>query len=168
MPYAGQFAHADAVMAHLATLLPTLGNPQLEQKYVGFASVAAATVYELAVKDIFTEFASKKHKVFEEFVKGSFSRINGRIQADAIKGEYVQRFGIKYASRYEKQLQKKRDAFLRANRRDFLIAYQNILTWRHKFVHTGQPPTTATFAEVFQAYEDGKNLLHCLAASMNR
>jgi len=168
MPYAAQFAHADAVMTHLAGLLPTLGDPQLEQKYVGFASVAAATVYELAVKDIFIEFASKKHKVFEEFVKGSFGRLNGRIQADAIRGEYVPRFGTKYASRYGKRLQKTRTEYLRLNRRDFLIACQNILTWRHNFVHAGQLPTTATFAEVFQAYEDGKNLLHCLAASMNR
>jgi hypothetical protein len=168
MPYASQFAHADAVMAHLAGLLPTLADPQLEQKYVGFASVAAATVYELAVKDIFVDFAKKKHKVFEEFVKGSFGRINGRIKADTVKGEYVARFGTKYETKYAKTLQRKRDEYLRLTRRDFLTAYQNILTWRHNFVHTGQPPTTATFAEVFQAYEDGKNLLHCLAASMTR
>lgn len=168
MPYTTQFAHADAVMAHLAGLLPTLADPLLEQKYVGFASVAAATVFELAVKDIFIEFARKKHKVFEEFVKGSFGRINGRIQADTIKGEYVPRFGAKYALRYCKRLKKTRNEYLILNRRDFLNAYQNILAWRNNFVHAGQLPTTATFTEVFQAYEDGKNLLHCLSASMNR
>jgi len=155
-------------MTHLAGLLPTLADPQLEQKYLGFASVAAVTVYELAVKEIFIEFAKKKHKVFEDFVKGSFARINGRIKPDIIKGEYVARFGSKYEMRYARNLQKTRDGYLRSHRRDFLAGYQNLLTWRNNFVHAGQLPTTATFAEVFQAYEDGKNLIHCLASSMTR
>jgi hypothetical protein len=168
MPYVNQFAHADAVMAHLAGLLPTLADPQLEQKYAGFASVAAVTVYELAVKEIFIEFARKKHVVFEEFVKNFFSRLNGRIKPEIIKGEYVPKFGNKYTQKYTKLLQKKRNEFLRTNRRDFHTSYQNLLTWRNTFVHEGQVPTTATFQEIHQAYEDGKNLIHCLASSMQR
>jgi RiboL-PSP-HEPN len=168
MPYVSQFAHADAVMAHLAGFVPALPDPQLQQKYIGFASVAAVTVYELAIKDIFVEFASKKHAVLEEFVKRYFRRINGKVGPDTIVGEYIPHFGDKYTARYKKSLKKQNDAYLRANKRDFVNSYRNLLTWRHNFVHAGQLATTVTFPEVVQAYEDGKHLIHCLASSMKR
>jgi hypothetical protein len=168
MSYLNQFANADAILTHLSGFVPALTDPQLQQKYIGFASVAAVTVYELAIKDIFIEFSSKKHPVFEEFVKSSFGRLNGRIHPDKIKNEYVPNFGAKYTLRYKKLLAERRNAYLRQNKRDFQNSYQNILTWRNNFVHAGQLATTVTFPEVVQAYEDGKNLIHCLAASMTR
>jgi hypothetical protein len=168
MPYANQFAHADAVMADLTRFVPTLVDPQLRQKYIGFAAVAAVTVYELAIKDIFVEFAATKHQVFEEFVKNSFSRLNGKIKPSMIKDEYVPQFGPKYAEKYKKVLKSGHTAYLRQHRRDFLNSYNNLVTWRHNFVHLGQLPTTVTFPEVLQAYNDGKQLIHCLSACMRR
>ena len=168
MSYTSQFAHADAVMTHLAGFVPGLCDPQLQQKYIGFASVAAITVYELAIKDIFVDFASKKHVVLEEFVKTFFRRINGRVSPDVIVGKYVPHFGVKYTNRYKKRLKSESAHYLRKNKRDFVNSYRNLLTWRHNFVHAGQLTTTVTFAEVVQAYEDGKHLIHCLAACMTR
>jgi len=168
MPYASQFAHADAVMADLARFVPTLTDPQLRLKYIGFATVAAVTVYELAIKDIFIEFAGKKHQVFEEFVKSSFSRINGRIKPSHIKDDYIPQFGAKYVVKYRESLRKQHTTYMRQYRRDFLNSYNNLVTWRHNFVHVGQLPTTVTFQEVLQAYDDGKHLIHCIASAMKR
>jgi hypothetical protein len=168
MPYANQFAHADAVMADLAKFVPSLADPQLRQKYIGFATVAAVPVYELAIKDIFVEFAGKKHQVFEVFVKSAYARLNGRIKPSAIKDDYVPQFGSRYIVKYKATLDKGHAAYLRQHRRDFLNSYNNLVTWRHNFVHLGQLPTTVTFPEVVQAYDDGKQLIHCLAASMRR
>lgn len=63
MPYVDHFQHADNVVEHLNGIVPTIADPLLQAKYLGFVSVVAVTVYELAIKTIFIEFAQHKHKV---------------------------------------------------------------------------------------------------------
>ncbi len=79
MAYANHFRHADDVIAHLNTVVPTITDPLLVAKYSGFAAVAAVTVYELAIKEIFCEFGRRKHKILGNFTESYFDRINGRI-----------------------------------------------------------------------------------------
>jgi len=40
--------------------------------------------------------------------------------------------------------------------------------WRNDFAHEGKINTTATYEEAVQAYQDGKEIIHCLARCMNR
>jgi hypothetical protein len=47
-------------------------------------------------------------------------------------------------------------------------SYSNLILWRNNFAHVGNVPATATYAEVTQSYEDGKFVIHALAASMVR
>ena len=54
------------------------------------------------------------------------------------------------------------------NRRDFCSSYSNIIIWRNTFAHEGKLNTTATYAEVIQAYQDGKEVIHSLADAMTR
>ena len=63
MCYSSHFQHADDVVAHLKGFVPLLADPLLKAKYAGFVSVAAVTVYEMAIKEIFICFARRKHKV---------------------------------------------------------------------------------------------------------
>nr|VFK40809.1 MAG: hypothetical protein BECKSD772F_GA0070984_10748 [Candidatus Kentron sp. SD]VFK46531.1 MAG: hypothetical protein BECKSD772E_GA0070983_10758 [Candidatus Kentron sp. SD] len=42
------------------------------------------------------------------------------------------------------------------------------ITWRNDFAHEGKINTTATLNEVVSAYEDGKEIIHCLAETMRR
>ena len=168
MSYTDNFSHADDLVAHLNTVVPSIGDPMLEAKYVGFLSVAAVTVYELAVKEIFVEFARKKHKVLGTFAESYFDRINGRIKVKVIKDDYIQRFGPKYQTRFQRRMEKRATDFLRSERRDIRSAYANLITWRNDFAHEGKLNTTATYAEVVQAYEDGKEVIHTLAGVMNR
>jgi hypothetical protein len=168
MAYVARFQHADDVIAHLNSVVPSIVDPLLAAKYVGFVSVAAVTVYEMAIKDIFFDFAGKKHLVLGNFVEAHFKRINGRIKLDIIKREYVSGFGARYVRRFQGNLDAATGAYLRANHRDIMNSYNNIIVWRNDFAHEGKINSTTTYGEVVQAYEDGKEVIHCLAASMVR
>lgn len=168
MTYADHFRHADDVIIHLNGIVPALADPLLKVKYTGFVAVTAVTVYELAIKEIFCEFGRRKHKVLGKFTESHFERINGRVTLDNIRKDYCARFGDVYADRFKKRLDASAKAHLLRNRRDLKNSYSNLITWRNSFAHEGNVPATATYAEAVQAYEDGKEVIHVLAASMAR
>lgn len=166
--YTNRFQHADDVVTHLNSIVPSLTDPLLTAKYVGFVSVAAVTVFEMAIKDIFCDFAGKKHLVLGTFVESHFKRINGRIKLSVVKDEYVSRFGDRYKKRFSQRLDKAAAAYLHAHRRDIKASYNNLIVWRNDFAHEGRVNSTTTYGEVVQAYTDGKEVIHCLAGSMVR
>ncbi|WP_260291950.1 HEPN domain-containing protein [Sedimenticola hydrogenitrophicus] len=168
MAYIDHFKHADDVVNHLNTIVPAIADPLLKAKYVGFVSVVAVTVYEMAVKDIFIDFANKKHKVLGNFTESYFDRISGKIKLRIIKDEYIPRFGAKYKTRFQKNIEKCAKTYFQANHRDIKSSYGNLITWRNDFAHEGRINTTATYEEAVQAYEDGKEVIHCLAKCMIR
>ena len=168
MNYVNHFQHADDVIAHLNTVILAIDNPLLQAKYVGFVSIAAATVYEQAVKEIFINFAKRKHKVLGNFTEVYFHRINGKIKIKVIHDEYISKFGDKYQKRFKKKLEKASKDYLVANKRDLKSSYANLITWRNDFAHEGKINSTTTYREVVQAYEDGKEVIHCLAETMTR
>ena len=168
MAYANHFQHADDIVKHLNGVVPGLADPLLRVKYVGFVTVAACTVYELAIKEIFCEFGRKKHKVLGNVTASHFERINGRIKIKIIEDDYIVRFGSVYLERFRKRLKKAERAHMTSYRRDLRSEYSNLIQWRNDFAHDGKAPTTATYQEVVTAYEDGKTVIHCLAASMVR
>ena len=166
--YSTRFQHADDVVAHLNGIVPTITDPLLAAKYVGFVSVAAVTVFEMAIKDIFVDFAGKKHLVLGVYVESHFKRINGRIKLNIVKDEYVSRFGDRYKKRFSKRLDKAAEEYLRVHRRDIKASYNNLIVWRNDFAHEGRINSTTTYSEVVQAYTDGKEVIRCLAGSMVR
>lgn len=168
MAYLSHFKHADDVVTHLNGVVPAIADPLLKVKYIGFVTVAAVTVYELAIKDIFIEFAKKKHKVLGTFTESYFDRINGRIKTRVIQEEYLPRFGDKYVGQFRKKVDAAAAEHLATHRRDIRSAYSNLITWRNDFAHEGKVNTTATYSEVVLAYEDGKEIIRCLAEAMVR
>jgi hypothetical protein len=166
--YIDHFRHADDVIVHLNGIVPSLGDPLLKVKYTGFVTIAAVTVYELAIKEIFCEFGRRKHKVLGKFTERYFERINGRVTLESIRTDYCARFGEVYAERFKKRLEDAAKAHLLAHRRDLKSAYSNLIVWRNAFAHEGNVPATATYAEAVQSYEDGKAVIHTLAQSMAR
>ncbi len=168
MAYADHFRHADDIVSHLSGILPTLVDPLLRVKYVGFLAVAAVTVYELAIKEIFCEFGRKKHKVLGAFTESYFDRINGRIKIKVIEDEYVSRFGKSYVLKFRKHLKTAEQSLMLTSKRDLRSTYSNLIVWRNDFAHEGRAPTTATYGDVVTAYEDGKLVVHALASAMVR
>ena len=168
MAYTSNFLHADEIIAHLGSLRGPGLDPMLEAKYVGFVAVACATVFELAIKEILIAFASKKHSVMGNFVRKKCERMNGRIQIDAIMHDYIAPFGERYERRFDREISERTRTILTARRRDIRASYKNLLLWRHGFAHTGATGPNATWGEVVQAYEDGKEIIECVSTALAR
>lgn len=167
MRYTSYFASADQTIGHLATLVGAL-DPLLQMQYSGFAAISAVTVYELAIKEIFLEFASKKSRVFGHFVDQHFKRINGRIGVSDLRNQHLPRFGEKYIKNFDKLMKKAEDEFLLLHGQSIKGSYGNLITWRHEFAHEGRVPTNATFNEVQLSYDRGKKVIEVLATALVR
>jgi hypothetical protein len=138
MTYVANFQHADDIVAHLNIVVPTVADPLLSAKYVGFVAVASVTVYEVAIKEIFINFARTKHKVLGAFTESYFHRINGRIAIKVVKNDYIKPFGAKYLPRFERKLESAARVHLISHGRDIKNSYSNLITWRNDFAHAGQ------------------------------
>lgn len=159
---------ADDYIAHLDVVLSSISDPFVQSRHTGFLAVSAVTVYELAVKTIFREFAQGKHKVLANFTESYFDRINGRIKLSVLRDDYVKKFGEKYVKRFDKKLEKKEKELLSTIGGSVKSSYGNVITWRNDFAHEGNIPATPTYDEVKRAYNLGKHVLHCLAETMKR
>ena len=168
MAYTDHFDLADKLIAHLDALGADKADPLDQARYASFLSVSATTVYELAVKEVFFDFAHKKHKRFGAFVEAHFKRINGRIRTRDLKGNHIPMFGEVYLNRYKKYEEKAERDFLESNGVSIRSSYNNLIQWRNEFAHQGKIITTATYSEVNGAYEAGKRILECLARTMVR
>lgn len=166
MAYDRHFALADDMIDHLNTVITNITDPFIASRYVGFVAVAAVTVYELAIKDIFIEFGTQKHPILGTFTRSYFDRINGRIKIQIIRDEYVKKFGDKYVTRFRKKLDQAETRSLRSSGISIKESYGNIILWRNNFAHEGQIPTTVTYSEVTQSYIAGKQVIKCLAETM--
>lgn len=168
MAYIDHFRLADDYIVHLDPVMASIADPFIQSRYTGFLAVSAVTVYELAIKTIFIEFAERKHKVLKNFTAAYFGRINGRIKVDIVKKEYVSKFGDKYVTKFQtKLLQKEKDIML-TERASMSSSYANIIEWRNQFAHEGIISSTATYDEVKRAYYIGKNVIDCLSDAMKR
>ena len=165
--YSDHFKLADDLLIHLNMVVNSLDDPFLTSRYVGFVAVVATTVYELAVRDIFIDFCEKKHKVFGQFASAYFERLNGRISTRQLWRTHIVRFGEKYVSRYKKEVQQTENELLRSKGISVRASYNNVLQCRHAFAHQGQVPANATYSEVVSSYEAGKEIIHCLARTMD-
>jgi RiboL-PSP-HEPN len=168
MPYTSHFSIADDMITHLSSIVGVTSDPFMSSRYVGFVAVSAVTVYELALKEIFIEFAQKKHIVFGTYTKNHFDRINGRIRLNQIKDDYIKKFGQKYLIRYNKKINEIEAHILRTQRISVIASYENLITWRNEFAHEGQIPRNVTFNEVVISYYLGKELIRCVSEAMIR
>ena len=168
MSYQKRFDLADQYVAHLDKVFDEIDDPFIESRYIGFVAVSAVTVYELAIKDIFISFSTRKHRVFGEFTSKYFERLNGRVSNRQILHEHLPRFGEKYVRRFRRKRDNKEREIFRSQRISLMSSYGNIITWRNKFAHEGILPNTPTFAEIRDSYYCGKHIIHCLAETMVR
>jgi len=154
------------MISHLDTVIGGISDAFISSRYVGFVAIAAVTVYELAIKEIFCDFGTQKHKVLGTFTQAYFDRINGRIKIKIVRNDYISRFGKKYVTRFNKKLEDTERQFLKIQRVSVKSSYNNIIEWRNQFAHEGVVPSVATYIEVTKAYEYGKEVIKCLAETM--
>lgn len=168
MSYMQHFKLTDDLIDHLDGVVLSQKDPFIQSRYTGFLAVSAITVYELAVKSIFSEFANRKHKVLGTFSDSFFERLNGRIKVKVISEQYVGKYGEKYVRRFERKLAECESRQLRRHRVSVRTAYGNLILWRNEFAHEGRVPVNATYNEVKRSYHLGKGVIRCLAESMTR
>ena len=161
------FKLTDDMVNHLNGVVNAIGDPFIKSRYSGFVAVAAVTVYELAIKYIFCDFAERKNIVFGEFTRSHFNRIDGRIKRDDIE-KYINRFGDKYIKRFKRKMDRVEKEAMRIERISVKGSYANLIDWRNEFAHGGQIPAMATYEEVVKSYVVGKQVIVCLKESMNR
>lgn len=166
MPYSNRFVATDNLIAHLNPIINTVTDTAIKANYAGFISVSAVTVYELAIKDIFIEFATKKNKVFGDFVDIHFARINGNIKLDNLKNVHVKHFGNKYLVKFNANLVKNEKIVFSTTQKEMRSSYSNLILCRHDYVHKGSP--TLSFEEVLDNYEIGKYVIQSLYDAMKR
>jgi hypothetical protein len=168
MAYSDQFSIADDFIAHLDGVMDGIGDPFIQNRYLGFVVLSAVTVFELSIKEIFCTFATKKHAVLGNMARVKFEQINGRIKLNNLRTEFIRPFGDKYLLKFNKKLDGAELTSLRAGRGSILSSYGNIIQWRHDFVHQGVGPRTTNYTEIKAAYGRAKEVVHCLNAAMAR
>ncbi|WP_146750215.1 HEPN domain-containing protein [Komagataeibacter rhaeticus] len=168
MTYTDRFVQVEDYLAHLDPMMASISDPFVQGRYIGFIATSAVTAYELAIKDIFYAFADKKNSVLGNLTRARFSRLNGKIKLDDLKREHVKSFGEKYLVRFKRNLEIADDAYVRVHRNSPKTAYNNVITWRHTFVHEGEPPNTTNYPEIKKNYLAGKEVIHCLFRTMVR
>ena len=166
MAFNNRFLATDELLAHLTTVIPTISDQAIVANYAGFLSVSAVTVYELAIKEIFIEFSTRKHNSFGTFTGNHFNKINGRIKLDDLRKEHVKAFGDKYLNKFNRFLNDKENDILSFGGESIKSSYGNLIICRHKYVHEGVP--TLTFAEIQRFFQLGKNVIECLDKAMKR
>lgn len=166
MSYLNRFVATDDLITHLNPFVNTITDTAIKANYAGFLSVSAITVYELAIKDIFIDFAQRKNNVFGKFIEKHFSSINGRIKIDDLKGQHIKPFGVKYLDKFEIKLKLRENIIFNTTRKNVRTDYTNLIICRHKYVHGGFP--TLTFQEVLDSYQIGKDIIHSLYETMQR
>ena len=166
MSYDSHFQLADEIVAHLTPIVSGITDPFISSRYVGFVAVSSVTVYELAIKEIFITFATKKNKILGTFTESFFERINGRIKIRDLRDSYITRFGDKYLSRFTKALEIVEQSSLKTHGVSICSRYGNLITCRHEFAHEGKISTNMTFNEIVESYNSGKEVIHCLARCM--
>lgn len=168
MSYTDRFIPAADYIQHTNAIVAAINDPLIKRQYIGFIVTAAVTSFELAIKDIFTEFASKKHRVFGVFVEDVYDQINGRIMLKELRDKHISRFGDRYLKQFDRALESSERANLAARARSIKSSYGNIITWRHTFIHQGTIANNATYNEAVNAFEDGKEVIHILFQTMKR
>ena len=114
-PRLRRIARRERHINHLDAALGSVSDPFIRSRYVGFVALSAATVFELAIKEIFCTFAAQKHKVLGNFTSVYFDRLNGQIGRDRIERTYLKFFGDKYVQRFAVKLEKAERQRLRSS-----------------------------------------------------
>jgi hypothetical protein len=167
MPYLDKFVPTDNLILQLNPIITAVTDPDVRISYAGFLSVSAITVYELAIKEIFFDFSTRKNRVFGIFIEGHFARLNGKILFGDLRGKHINQFGDRYLNKFDRSLAIQEAASLAATPSISLKSqYNNLILCRHQFVHNGSP--TLTINEVIDCYNQGKKIIHCLDFAMRR
>ena len=169
MTFEQRFVNADEFLNHTDAMMQKISDQIIQQRYLGFITVNAVTVYELAIKDIIYRFSDQKHSILGKVSRSVFERMNGRIKLRDLKENHISRFGDRYVDRFNKILEEKETESLQESGSSIKASYGNVITWRNNFTHgTSESPITTNYLEVKRSYMLGKKVIYCLDMALVR
>lgn len=166
MAFADRFTPVDDLITSLLPAIQATTDVAVLANYAGFIAVSSVTVYELAIKEIFCDFADKKHKVFGVFVDAHFKKINGRITTQAIKREHLPQFGKKYVDNFKRLMEIAEKRVLVSDGVSIHACYNNLIGGRHDFVHKGIH--SLSHQEAINNFRYGKEVISTLSSALRR
>lgn len=165
MTYSKHFQLVDDVSTHFDAAV-TASDAFLQSRYVGFYSVAAAAVLELALKELIVGFARDHHPLFGDYVASRYERINGRLSLTKIRDDHLKPFGSKFQDVFSALLEDADQACIAASKFSVKHSYNALLTCRHKFSHEGSVPETTSYGDIKRGFISGKVVMDCLAKTL--
>lgn len=159
------FTDSDSFMEHLSDAIKGIEDNAVSSRYVGFVAVSAVTIYEVVIKKSLKDCAATTHPMLGTFASVIFEKLNARIRREDIES-YLKYYGAEYVDRFKELVDQKEQEHITDG--SVKSSYANILTWRHEFVHAGQLPSQATFAEAVKSYHLGKHVVIALDEVMKQ
>lgn len=123
-------------------------DPVKAVRLAGFLVLTVISALEVDVRDTCTETGGRIHSKFGTYVAASLEKTNARVSVKEL-GNLVGRFGDASQKAFQRRLDILKRRCQRWPRSSLHAQYENLLTWRNSFAHTGS--VNATFAEVMQA-----------------
>jgi hypothetical protein len=136
----------------------TTDERRLSNELAGMFAVTVVATYESIVKDTLISYAGTFHSKYKDHVINDYDRLNARISIDDLR-TYSRRFGLsewsgsgvkKNSTTFHKVLFEKRAVVERRFRKDLVISYNNLFTWRNAYAH--ERATPATFKDVYESH----------------
>lgn len=163
-----EFSSSDTILRHLDAYVNGISDDYIKSRYTGFVAVTAVTAYEVNIRAKIFEFCRKKHLVFGHFAESHFEKTNAKVKIDHLKDGYLKKFGLKYLNRFKAKTDALEEEHLRVHRKSLKGSYNNLVQWRHGFVHDGELPAYATYDDARAAYEAGKLIVSAFFCSLER
>jgi hypothetical protein len=132
------------------------GRQRFRAECAGLLSVHVAASYENCVKDTLQSYSAHYHSAFSDYTLRNFEKLNSKIRFSDLCN-YCCLFDQKINVYFKKTISEKRTKFRKKTGIDILDSYENLLSWRHSFAHTGASNPTVT--EVASAHRAGKLII---------
>ena len=162
------FSQSDLALAHLDTYVSGISDPFIVSRYTGYVAVTAVTAFEINIREKIFEFCRKKHNVFGNFADAYFAKTNAKVKTRQLQDDYLNKFGLRYVNRYKRKMEDLEQVHLRDYRKSLKGSYNNLVQWRHDFVHDGKLPDYATYADACDAYVHGKKVIEAFFETLVR
>ncbi len=119
----------------------------------GAIAVMSSATFELCIKEILYDFSQKRDVVFGAYVRNNYAKLNGRIQTDDLKNDFLKKCGGLFKDRFQDELDRIKNQAKQSGQRDPAESYNSLVMHRHKFAH--ELNTQISYEDVKEIYRSG-------------
>lgn len=117
------------------------GGTDFRADLAGLLVVAIAATYEACVTETLVNYASRHNAAFGSYTESRYDKLSSKIALSDLHG-YAKTFDPKINDRFKLLLNAKQTAINRRLGKDVRKSYEQILSWRHAYAHSGKKNTT--------------------------